>query len=78
MARIVKLIESGEEYTTRNDVSQCIAKPNVYKHAGEQMVRLQTFGSNYRQEKGKQSQVLHIDKEIAQQLIEILKNTFNL
>ena len=47
-------------------------------HNGEKYVRIQTFGSNNRQEKGKQSQVIHLDKNTAKQLVEFLKNSFNI
>jgi hypothetical protein len=42
------------------------------------MVRLQTFGSSVRQEKGKQSQDLHIDKKIAIELVKVLQDTFRI
>lgn len=78
MARIVKLNVTDEHYVTRNGVTECIAELNVYKHLGERLVRLQTFGSSVRQEKGKQSQVLHIDKNIAIELVKVLRETFNI
>ena len=78
MARISKLDITNEFYVTRSGVSECVAELNVYKHFGEPMVRLQTFGSNTRQEKGKQSQVLHIDKHIAIELVKALKESFDI
>ncbi len=78
MAKITKLNVTNEFYVTRSCVSECIAEVNVYKHFGESMVRLQTFGSSVRQEKGKQSQVLHIDKKIAIELVKVLKDTFQI
>lgn len=78
MAKIKELNVTDQYYVSRDGVTECIAELNVYKHAGERLVRLQTFGSNSRQEKGKQSQVLHIDKDIAEQLIEALRSAFNL
>lgn len=78
MARIIKINKSQTDYSMRNDVTYCIAEYNHYTQQGERFVRLQTFGSNLRQDKGKQSQVLHIDKRIAEQLIEMLQDTFEL
>ncbi len=78
MAKITKLNVTNEFYVTRSGVSECIAEVNVYKHLGEPMVRLQTFGSSVRQEKGKQSQVLHIDKKIAIELVKVLQDTFHI
>lgn len=78
MAKIIKLEIKNEFYVTRSRVTECVAELNVYKHLGEPMVRLQTFGSSDRQETGKQSQVLHIDKEIAKELVKALKETFNI
>ncbi|BCR35708.1 hypothetical protein [Mariniplasma anaerobium] len=78
MARISKLNVTNEYYVARNGVTQCTAELNVYKNEGERLVRLQTFGSNSRQDKGKQSQVLHIDKEIAEELIKALQSAFDI
>lgn len=78
MARIRELNVKNQYYITRDGVTFCTAELNVYKHAGERLVRLQTFGSSLRQDKGKQSQVLHIDKEIAQELIKALKDAFDI
>ncbi|AUD63776.1 hypothetical protein BK010_09295 [Tenericutes bacterium MO-XQ] len=78
MARIKELNVKDKFYIARDGVTQCIADLNVYKHAGERLVRLQTFGSNSRQDKGKQSQVLHIDKKIAQELVKALKDAFEI
>lgn len=78
MARIKKLNVKNEYYITRGGVTFCNAELNVYMHSGERLVRLQTFGSSTRKDKDKQSQVLHIDKEIAQQLIKALKDAFKI
>lgn len=78
MARINNIKVTNSHYVTRSGVTQCSAELNIYKHEAERMVRLQTFGSNSRQDRGKQSQVLHIDKKIAQELIRALKDAFEI
>ena len=78
MARIKELKVRNEFYIARNGVTQCVADLNVYKHEGERLVRLQTFGSSSRQDKGKQSQVLHIDKKIAKEPFKALKDAFEI
>jgi len=78
MARINNLKVTNSYYVTRSGVTQCSAELNIYKHEGERMVRLQTFGSNSRQDKGKQSQVLHIDKDIALKLVKALQDAFEI
>jgi len=78
MARISQLSIKHDSYVMRNEVSQCKAELNAYEHFGEKMVRLQTFGSKSRKDEGKQSQVLHIDKNIAEQLVTELKKIFDL
>ena len=77
MAVITKITKSNH-YTMRGGLTFCEAEYNDYYYAGEKYVRIQTFGSNDRQEKGKQSQVIHLDKNTAKQLVEYLKNSFNL
>lgn len=78
MAKIVEISISYNHYNMRDDVTSCTALYNEFMHNGEKYVRLQTFGSNNRQNKGNQSQVLHIDGKIAEQLIGLLQNTFEL
>jgi hypothetical protein len=79
MAIITDFVKEEKEYPMRNEVSKCEAHYNRYSDThGILMLRLQTFGSNQRKHKGKQSQVLHIGKEKAKELIEILKDTFDI
>ena len=77
MAIITKITKTNN-YTMKGGLTFCEAQYNDYTYNGEKYVRIQTFGSDNRQEKGKQSQVIHLDKNTAQQLIEYLKNSFNL
>lgn len=59
-------------------LTECEAEYNDFYIDGKKYVRIQTFGSDERQVKGKQSQVIHIDRNTAKQLVELLKNSFNL
>lgn len=43
---------------------------------GEMLFQLNMYGSNYRQDTGKVSQVVQIDKDSAKELIRLLKATF--
>lgn len=43
---------------------------------GEMLFQLNMYGSNYRQDTGKVSQVVQIDKDSAKELIRLLKTTF--
>lgn len=44
----------------------------------EKFVTLSTYGSNTRQNSNSPSQVLHIDKASAEEIVKILKNEFGL
>lgn len=75
---IIESIKKISDRTIRNSLTYCEAEYNDCVYEGEKYVRIQTFGSNTRQEKGKQSQVIHLNKEISKQLIEYLKISFDL
>ena len=77
MAIITKLSKSNS-YNMKSGLTFCEAEYNEYIYNGKKYVRIQTFGSKERQEKGKQSQVIHLDKNTAVQLIEYLKASFDL
>lgn len=77
MAIITKITKTNK-YPMRNSLTFCEAEYNDYTYLGEKYVRIQTFGSGDRQEKGKQSQVIHLNKETAKQLVEYLKISFDL
>lgn len=70
-------ITKSNNYTMRGGLTFCDAEYNEYIYKGKKYVRLQTFGSNNRKVKGKQSQVIHLDENTAKQLVEYLKNSFN-
>ena len=77
MAIITKITKTCN-YTLRGGLTFCEAEYNDYFYEGEKYVRIQTFGSNERQERGKQSQVIHLDKNTAIQIVQLLQESFNL
>lgn len=78
MAIITKLTKTNNYYEMRGNLTFCNAEYNEYTYLGKKYVRIQTFGSNTRKDKGKQSQVIHLDRDTAIKLVEFLKSTFNL
>ncbi len=54
MAIITKITKSNN-YTMKNSLAFCEAEYNDYIYDNIKYVRIQTFGSNQRQKKGKQS-----------------------
>ncbi|MDE7070515.1 MAG: hypothetical protein K2O86_00900 [Clostridia bacterium] len=77
MAIITKITKTNN-YTLRGGLTFCEAEYNDYFYEGEKYVRIQTFGSEDRQKRGKQSQVIHLDRKTAKQLVEFLQKSFNL
>jgi hypothetical protein len=77
MAVVTKITKSTN-YSMRGGLTFCEAEYNDYTYGGEKYVRIQTFGSNERQEKGKQSQVIHLDRNTAKQLVDYLKASFDI
>ena len=75
MAIITKITKTNN-YNMKSGLTFCEAEYNEYTFESKKYVRIQTFGSNARKEKGKQSQVIHIDENTAKQLVEYLKNSF--
>ena len=78
MAVITKITKNNNYYTMRGGLTFCEAEYNDYSYLDEKYVRIQTFGSSQRQEKGKQSQVIHLDKNTAKQLVAYLKESFDI
>ena len=76
MAIIKKITKTGN-YIMKRKLTFCEAEYNDYIYDGVKYVRIQTFGSSSRQEKDKQSQVIHLDENTAKQLVEYLRNSFN-
>ncbi len=75
---IITKIKHTNDYKMNKSLTECEAEYNDFYIDGKKYVRIQTFGSDERQVKGKQSQVIHIDRNTAKQLVELLKNFFNL
>ena len=78
MAIITKITKNNNYYQMKGGLTFCEAEYNDYSYLGNKYVRIQTFGSSQRQEKGKQSQVIHMDKNTAKQLVEFLNESFDL
>ena len=70
MAKITKIYEKVETKSCKHvtDVEMEIAKSDENKY-----LILSTFGSSSRKEKGKASQIIHLDKETASDLVSILQ-----
>ena len=70
MAKISKMYEKIEtktcKHVTNVEMEVAISDDNKY-------MILSTFGSNNRKEKGKASQIIHLDKETASKLVSILQ-----
>ena len=77
MAIITKITKIGN-YTMRGSLTFCEAKYNDYCYDGEKYVRIQTFCSKNRKEKGKQSQVINLDRTTAKALVELLQKSFDI
>lgn len=78
MAIITKIEKSNNNYSMRGGLTYCEGKYNDYIYEGKKYVRIQTFGSSDRQEVEKQSQVIHLNKTTAKQLVAYLKQSFGL
>lgn len=78
MAIIQNIQKNNNSYIMKGSLTFCNAEYNDYYFQGKKYVRIQTFGSQERQEKGKQSQVIHLDEKTAQQLVKYLKESFKL
>ena len=75
---IIKKITISNNYSMKSNLTFCEAEYNEYYYNNKKYVRIQTFGSDSRQERGKQSQVIHLDENTAKILIEYLKQSFNI
>ncbi len=76
MAKIISFEKGiGKVKNNITDV-ECIYNVDILK--GEKFVAFSTFGSRGRKDSGKASQVLHINKESAKEIVEILKQEFGL
>ena len=71
MAKVVKIIKNQKLKTTNkknSEVEMAISFSDDNKY-----IIMETFGSINRQDKGKASQIIHLDKDMVNKLIEILK-----
>ncbi len=75
---IIKKITKISNYKMKGRLTSCEAEYNDYTYNGVKYVRIQTFGSKDRKVKGKQSQVIHLNENTAKQLVEYLKNSFDI
>lgn len=78
MAIITKISKTNNQYNVKGGLTFCEAEYNDYSYNGKKYVRIQTFGSTSRQEKGKQSQVIHLDENTAILLVKYLQQSFNI
>lgn len=76
MAKIKALIKGNGNVSTRFSEVECVY--NVGYVEEKKYVVLSTYGSSNRKKEGAASQVIHIEKESAKQLIEIFKQEFDL
>ncbi len=76
MAKIVGFVKGDGKINKRISEVQC--EYNVGQIDGEKYVSLSTYGSGTREDRGKVSQVLHIDKGSAIEIVKILKTEFGL
>lgn len=70
MTRISKIYETSN---TKNSKNITTAEMEITTTDNNNYLVLSTFGSNTRKEKGKASQIIHLDKEIATELISIMQ-----
>ncbi|MDE6104288.1 MAG: hypothetical protein K2G38_01190, partial [Clostridia bacterium] len=64
---IIKKITKISNYKMKGRLTSCEAEYNDYTYNGVKYVRIQTFGSEDRKVKGKQSQVIHLNENTAKQ-----------
>lgn len=76
MAKIKKFIKGTGKVSSRISEVDCVY--NVGYVNDEKYVTLLTFGSAERKNSGSASQVLHIDKECAKSMVDILTREFDL
>ena len=76
MAKIREFTKGTGNISARISEVECVY--NVGVANGEKYVSFSTFGSANRQNGGSASQVLHIDKEAAVKIVEILTKEFSL
>lgn len=78
MAIIKKIQKNDNSYKMKGGLTFCEAEYNDYYYGDKKYVRIQTFGSSERKERGKQSQVIHLDEETARTLVGYLRESFDI
>ena len=76
MAKIKEFVKGNGNVSNRISEVECIYNTGVVN--GEKYVSFSTFGSSTRKNGGSASQVLHIDKESAKEIIKILSMEFEI
>ncbi|EOM74218.1 hypothetical protein DW322_04525 [Rhodococcus rhodnii] len=74
MARVRKLEKGIQRIQPHTSEVDCFY--NVVLDGEDTLLHLTTFGSDLRQSKPKSSQSIQIDEKMAQQLVELMRNTF--
>jgi hypothetical protein len=77
MARIIE-IENGGMTNSSRIRSEVRAKYSEFDIYGERFVRIETFGSEDRIVNGMPSQNIQFNREIAIELVRLLRDTFNI
>lgn len=76
MAKIVKFIKGDGNVNNRISEVECVYNTGIVN--GDKYISLSTYGSKTRENKGSASQVLHIDKKCAVEIVELLKKEFGI
>ena len=76
MAKIKEFIKGTGNVSARISEVECVYNTGIVN--GEKFVSFSTSGSVTRQNGGSASQVLHIDKESAKEIIKILSKEFGI
>lgn len=76
MARIKEFIKGTGNISTRISEVECVYNAGLVN--GKKYVSLSTYGSENRRNGGSASQVLHIDRESAIEIMAILNKEFSL
>lgn len=68
-----------DSFSTRSTVASPVkADYTIATYDGEKFLRIQMYGSRSRQNVGRVSQTLHLNKSDAEEMIKLLKNAFDI
>lgn len=76
MAKIKSFVRGNGNVSTRMSEVECVYNVGIVN--GEKYISLSTYGSAGRQNGGVASQVIHMNKEDAKELVKILSKEFGL